>query len=587
MRIASPQVQQVLSLPVWIAGSYMVREFSKHLIGLTANQEGKGVKVAQRDKRSWQLSCALGQALEVSYEVYAFDPSVRSAWLGSERGFFNGTSLFLAAHGNEEAAHELEIEPTEATRGWHVHTGLEAVKMNSRGFGRYTACNYEALVDCPVEMGPQRSAKAPHGHWCGTFVCRGVEHEFVVAGAPAEFDGERLLRDTQTVCEAIIGMWHGKSAQPPMQRYVFMLNAVADGYGGLEHKNSTALIAKRADLPRQGVAKASEGYNTLLGLISHEYFHTWNVKRLRPAEFLRYDFGAEQYTELLWFFEGFTSYYDDLMLRRSGLISHATYLGLVQKAINQVLQTPGRAVQSVAQASFDAWVKYYRVDENTPNITVSYYAKGALVALCTDLKLRSITSGQACLDDVMRALWSLGVANGRGEGGPISEADVLQALVRCSSSSARTEGQLTKLWRKHLVEVVHGTAELPVPELLAEYGIGWDTDAAPLAQTLGLRIGEGAALLVKNVFLGGAAHAAGLASGDEVLAVELGAAKSSQCWRITSMEELALYAGRAKRLGLLVSRDRRVMRVELNVPPPAKVVRLSVRDAALAAHWLG
>jgi predicted metalloprotease with PDZ domain len=226
------------------------------------------------------------------------------------------------------------------------------------------------------------------------------------------FDGKRLLADTQKICETAIRFWHGEG-KPPFKSYVFMLNAVAtdDGYGGLEHRNSTALICGRRDLPRLGEARASEGYTTLLGLISHEYFHTWNVKRLRPAEFARYDYAQENYTELLWFFEGFTSYYDDLLLRRAGLIDDALPQAAQQNHQPGAANT-GPSVQTVAQASFDAWVKYYRQDENTPNATVSYYTKGSLVALCLDLTLRA--EGKATLDDVMRALWK------RCAGGPMT-----------------------------------------------------------------------------------------------------------------------------------------------------------------------
>ena len=175
-----------------------------------------------------------------------------------------------------------------------------------------------------------------------------------------------------------------------------------DGYGGLEHRSSTALIASRRDLPRLGEPRATDGYVTLLGLISHEYFHTWNVKRLRPAEFAHYDYKQENYSQLLWFFEGFTSYYDDLLLRRAGLIDDATYLKLLTKTCNQVLQTPGREVQSVAQASFDAWVKYYRQDENTANATVSYYTKGSLVALELDLTERMLIRSHEAAEMIQR-----------------------------------------------------------------------------------------------------------------------------------------------------------------------------------------
>ena len=202
-----------------------------------------------------------------------------------------------------------------------------------------------------------------------------------------------------------------------------MLNVVDDNYGGLEHRASTALICGRRDLPRLGETRTPEGYTTLLGLICHEYFHTWNVKRLRPAELARYDYTQENYTELLWFFEGFTSYYDDLLLRRADLIDDAAYLRLLNKALNQVLQAPGRLVQSVAEASFDAWVKYYRQDENTANATISYYTKGSLVALCFDLTLRA--QGQS-LDQALRAVWQ------RCSGGPMSEADFAQVLNEVS-----------------------------------------------------------------------------------------------------------------------------------------------------------
>ncbi len=208
-------------------------------------------------------------------------------------------------------------------------------------------------------------------------------------------------------------------------------------------------------MPRLGEAKTSEGYTTLLGLISHEYFHTWNVKRLRPAAFARYDYTRENYTDLLWFFEGFTSYYDDLLLRRAALIDDAVYVRLLNKTINQVLQAPGRKVQSVAQASFDAWVKYYRQDENTPNATISYYQKGALVALCIDLTLRR--EGKATLDDVMRALWQ------RCQGGPMQEADVLAVLQSLSGRS----------WAKEIKAWVHGTGELPLRPLAGVAGHSW------------------------------------------------------------------------------------------------------------------
>ena len=288
LTVSEPAAQQTVSLPVWIPGSYLVREFSKNLQNLSAKQGRRSLPITQQDKCSWAMACKSGQPLVLSYEVYAFDHSVRTAWLDSQRGFFNGTSLCLRVHGQEHAPHQLQLQSVKTQPDWQAATGLAPVKTDKKGFGLYQAAHYDELVDCPVELGT---------FWSGSFTACGIPHRFVVAGALPSFDGDRLLADTQKICEAAIRFWHGagKAAgqKAPHKNYLFMLNAVHDGYGGLEHQNSTALICNRSDLPRQTPPRTHEGYTTLLGLISHEYFHTWNVKRLRPAEFARYDYTRE------------------------------------------------------------------------------------------------------------------------------------------------------------------------------------------------------------------------------------------------------------------------------------------------------
>ena len=533
LTVAHPQEQQELSLPVWIPGSYLVREFSKNLQRLSA-QQGRRVPLLQLDKHRWRATCRTDRPLVLTYEVCAYDSSVRTAWLDASRGFFNGTSVCLRVHGQEDAPHALEVASTAATAHWSVATGLTPQSIDKRGFGVYAASHYDELVDCPVEMGT---------FWSGQFTACGVAHRFVVAGAAPSFDGKRLLADTQKICETAIRFWHGKG-KPPIKNYLFMLNAVHDGYGGLEHRNSTALICGRRDLPRTGEARASDGYTTLLGLISHEYFHTWNVKRLRPAEFSRYDYSQENYTELLWFFEGFTSYYDDLLLRRAGLIDDANYLKLLAKATNQVLQTPGRSVQTVAQASFDAWVKYYRQDENTPNATVSYYTKGSLVALCLDLTLRR--EGKTTLDDVMRALWK------RCAGGPMTEADLRTELAVQAGRSFDNE----------LDQWVHSTAELPLAELLAAHGVALKPEQPQLAQRLGLRVTENHSVQLKTVLRGGPAEKAGMAAGDEWLGLQV----QGQGWRIARLEDVAFYAGAATQVTAVVARDGRLLQLPMALP---------------------
>ena len=573
LTIARPAALQRVSLPVWIPGSYLVREFSKNLQSLQAYQGSRNpqpLAVEQLDKANWQIACAPDSALVLRYQIYAHDNSVRTAWLDASRGFFNGTSVCLKVEGQEALPHVLEIPAAKALDGWSLVTGLTPQTIDSRGFGRYQAADYDELVDSPVEMG---------AFWSGSFTARGVPHRFVVAGAADSFDGARLLADTQKICEAEIRFWHG-NRKPLHQNYLFMLNVVDDGYGGLEHRNSTALICNRKDLPRLGDAKTSDGYATLCGLISHEYFHTWNVKRLRPAEFEKYQYGQENYTELLWFFEGFTSYYDDLLLRRAGLLDNAGYLKRLTTTVNQVAQAPGRRVQSVAEASFDAWVKYYRPDENTPNATISYYTKGALVALCLDLTLRSEgrTTHENTLDDVMRALWK------QCKAGPMRELDVAAVLETLGLRSFAPE----------LAAWVHGRDELPLKILLEQHGVAVLDEPAQLAQRLGLRVAENHSIQVKTVLRAGAAEQAGFSAGDEWLGIELiGKPVSSKTaqrpdagWRLSKLDDLLLYAGDAAKVIALVARDKRLLRLELTLPPTATTWRLAVRNEARVNEWL-
>ncbi len=608
-----------LSMPVWIAGSYMVREFAKHIQQIEARQgaRGKALALTQINKNTWQASCTPGKPVWVRILVHAHDNSVRSAWLDADRGFFNPTSLCLRVHGLDDAPHRITLLPTPATAKWRVITGLEPdappkTAAERRGFCAYTAGGYEELADSPFELG--LPVEEGGRLWVGEFSARGTPHVFAVAGALPSFDGARLLADTQRICEAAIDFWHSPTGKParkgsaPMRRYAFMLNAVADGYGGLEHRHSTALIAKRGDLPAQSASGSStlsaahlpngEGYTRLLGLISHEYFHTWNVKRLRPAEFERYAFDAEQYTQLLWFFEGFTSYYDDLLLVRAGLIQPDHYLSLLEKTIQGVLAQPGRKAQSVAQASFDAWVKYYRPDSNSPNANVSYYTKGSLVALCFDLTLRS--EGRTTLDAVMRELYK------RTGGGPMSEAQFAKTLADLSGRSFAPE----------IAAWVHGTEELPLKALFGAHGVSLQTqrqaNSAGMAASLGLVVSEGHVVQVKAVIQGGVAHAAGFAAGDEWWALETPGAQgsgvqspasasrksaaapmtcaASNTWRIGSLQQLRQMALPGQALAALVVRDQRVLRLPLALPSPAQEAdtpRLALLDVAACTRWVG
>lgn len=522
LTVPAPEAQTWLTLPVWIPGSYLVREFGRHLSRLSARQGSREVGLTQVDKTTWVAECSGKTALTLSYEVYAFDPSVRTAYLDDRRGFFNPTSLCLSVMGREQQPHQVEI--ARLPKGWDVATG-----MTSTGKLRWQSADYDELIDHPFELG---------AFWRGEFVANGVPHEFVVAGAWPGFDGERLLADTQKICATQISFWHGRK-KPPFGRYVFMLYATEDGYGGLEHRASTALITNRRDLPRQGQPGLNDGYVKLLGLISHEYFHTWNVKRLKPAEFVPYDLSQENYTELLWFFEGFTSYYDDLLLLRSGLIDAPRYLKLVAQTWNGVRSTPGRHVQSVAESSFDAWVKYYRIDENSPNATISYYTKGALVALLLDLRLRQ--AGLGSLDDLMRGLWA------RCHGGAVAEIDILAEVDALGGAGLAQE---VHAW-------VHGRGDLPLEPALKAAGIQVGREAAGFSASLGLKLSESAVtgVHVKSVLAGGAAAAAGVSAGDELLAVN--------GWRVRRLDDAAQWLQAGQDFELTLARQQRLATVKV------------------------
>ncbi|MGM9488962.1 M61 family metallopeptidase [Ideonella sp. YS5] len=556
LTVPAPASDQVLSLPVWIPGSYMVREFGRHLSGLVARQGSREVPLTQLDKTSWRAETGGRGALTLEYDAYAFDTSVRTAYLDDSRGFFNSTSLCLRVHGQESHPHELRLAGLPS--GWEVATAMPPLPGVRNGFA---SADYDELVDHPFELGT---------FWRGRFEAAGVPHEFVVAGAWANFDGERLLADVKRLCAAHIAFWHGRG-KPPFERYVFLLNTVEDGYGGLEHRASTALLANRRDLPRQGQAAVGDGYLNLLGLISHEYFHAWNVKRLKPAEFMQLDYSRENYTRLLWLFEGFTSYYDDLMLRRAGLIDSARYLKLIARTINGVRATPGQRVQSVAEASFDAWVKYYRSDENTPNATVSYYTKGSLLALLLDLHLRQ--AGES-LDALMRRLWKAAPR------GAVTEELV---LAEVEALGGRKLADALAGW-------VHGRAELPLMPALAAAGIGHSEEKAGWSASLGLKLSEGpvTGVQVKAVLAGSAAAAAGVSAGDELLAID--------GWRIRRFDDAQQWGAESRPFELMLVRGQRVRTLTLRPLPVPALERTLVlapdaqaSPAALALRrgWLG
>jgi len=568
---------QAFVLPAWIPGSYMIRDFARHIVRLRAlDGAGRRVRVAKTDKHTWRCApLPPGTALSLAYEVYAYDLSVRAAHLDTTHGFFNGSSVFLLPLGHERAPCRIDLiaPPREArARDWRVATALEPAPGTARGgFGTYRCADYDELIDSPVEMGRFQR---------GSFAVQGVEHEIAVSGAVARLDMTRLTEDLALVCATHARLFEPRSRRPPFERYSFLAMAVDDGYGGLEHRRSTALLCRRDDLPFRGSATRTEGYRRFLGLASHEYFHAWNVKRIKPAAFCRYDLERENYTPLLWLFEGFTSYYDDLGLCRAGLLSQEQYLDALAGTLTTVTQRSGRLKQSLAESSFDAWIKYYKQDENAPNSIVSYYQKGALVAAGLDLTIRLQTGGKRSLDDLMRHFWRRWRAAGAEYAG-VAEEDVAPAL------EAATGLDLARPLR----DWTRATGEPDFAALLPQFGVRVERSAAldaPGFALLGCKLAGGGETRVSQVFDGSPAQAAGLSAGDQIVALDGLRAAGGQ------LDKLLTRCQPGDTVEILAFRRDELLRFEVRLatrPPQRWQLKAEPRGPAAARRlrdgWLG
>lgn len=511
IRIPNPDPKgQGLWLPDWIPGSYLIRDFARQVIKVNASCGGRQIGCEKIAKAEWLCDPCQGELL-LEYQVYAYDLSVRGAYLDNQRGFFNATSVFLAVKSQEQHACEVDIQPPRDERysDWKVATALLPNGAGELEFGSYRASDYDELIDHPVELGDFDVM---------SFEAAGVPHHFVLSGRH-NADLPRICKDLKRICETHADLFGGSL---PMDRYWFLTLALGDAYGGLEHRASTALVCKREDLPRKGVEGMDKGYRRFLGLCSHEYFHSWNVKRIKPLAFTPYVLDRENYTRLLWVFEGITSYYDDLGLVRSGLIKPEGYLELLANSITRVWQTPGRFRQTLAESSFDAWTKFYKQDENSPNTIVSYYVKGALAALALDLTIRRETAGKQSLDDVMGVVWERFGKTGVG-----MPEDGFEALVH----------EVTGLELKGFFDAaIRGVEDIPLQELLQDVGVDFTLrpaenaldqgghgarTATPVSRvSLGMKTrDENGRCKVATVMAESPAQLAGISPGDELVAV--------------------------------------------------------------------
>lgn len=536
-----------LFVPVWTPGSYLVREYSRHFGPVTATtRKGQRLPCEKLAKNRYRILLANDEgSVCVRWTVYAHELSVRTADVTAEHAYWNHACLLLWPVGGEALRAQITVM---FPSGWQLASGADCVAGTGKmppGEMRvaFPPRTLDEVLDAPVLIGRFR-----RHDW----VTLGVPHAIVLDGLAGVEPCATLVDDLQAIVQEAARVFGG---QLPYRRYVFLCLLTAAGHGGLEHADSTTLLASRTALI------GGDAYREFLALAAHELFHAWNVKRMRPAEFWRYDYERENYTGFLWLIEGWTSYYDDLLCLRAGISDRAQYLAAMAKNIEAMINAPGRRQQSLRESSFDAWIRFYRPDENTRNSSQNYYRNGAVAAMCLDLHLRLATAGTRCLDDVLRHLYAATYGSARG----YLLADVHEALASVAGPSAV----------ELLSALVDGPFDPPIAELLAPFGVGLVRRDSGRPQ-LGVNF-ESDSLVVSSVTAGTAADEGGLHPGDEILAVE-GLRVRSANW-----QEIWLAVARADApVRVLYSRRGVVGELSVRPQPSPGTVALEVR-AGLSA----
>ncbi|RUO22417.1 aminopeptidase [Aliidiomarina iranensis] len=579
-----------LRLPAWLPGSYMIRDFAKHVVAFSAERDGKPLLYSRPDKSTWQLeplqhseSDAKDAPIIINYKVYAFDLSVRTAWLDSEFGFFNPSALCLEVIETSDIAvaetslsnQPYQIEIIAPKKGspaddWQLATGMPCLNADKNGFGIYQAENYAAFIDYPFLLGPLTRVD---------FTAANIPHSLVLVGRHfANID--RLRADLKAICETQINFWQG---DVPFSSYEFLTMVVGNGFGGLEHRNSTALICSRHTLePAEKQLNAgmeSDDYLTFLSLCSHEYFHSWNVKQLRPKIFHPYELASEQYTEQLWFYEGVTSYLDDFFVQQSGVMSAEQFLQRLGQSLSRALRGKGPKRQSVLESSTLAWTTFYQQNENAQNAISSYYSKGAAIALLLDLMLRQASQHRCSLREVMNTLYqekrNIGTLHN----------DLIQAIAKVGNPAIAEQVQ----------QWLESTQALPIDIWLEQFGVSLSPNVAEqfslqpsLQPTLANQVALGAvlqekdnAIVVSRVFEDSAAALANIAVNDRLVAIDYLAANRNNLQRAFNRYQPG------ETVMVHIIRDDRLLQRELTwQAPQADCYALSINNEKTCKNWL-
>lgn len=471
----------VLKMPVWTPGSYLVREYSRHLQDWgVCDQDGNPLKWQKVSKNHWQIYSESATKITVSYRIFANELTVRTNHLDSSHGYFNGAALFLYVPGYEKHPIQVTIEPP---KNWIVTTILPTV---SHQINTFYAADFDTLVDSPFEIGTHRLYE---------FQVEGKSHQLAIWGE-GNLNPERLLTDFQKIITAESELFGGL----PYKRYLFLLHLYNQGFGGLEHKESCSLIYSRFGF------RNTDKYHRFMQLVAHEFFHLWNVKRIRPKALEVFDYEQENYTSSLWFSEGTTSYYDMVIPYRAGIFDVKGFLNAIAKDITRLQTIPGRLVQPLSESSWDTWIKLYRREPHSDNNQISYYLKGELVSFLLDLLIREKQGNQRSLDDVMRQMWS--------EFGQPEIGFTPEQLEQVIESIAETS--LRDFFQKYL----YGLDELPYNQYLEPFGLQLIAETTDETPYLGCKLAsEKGREIIKFVETGSPAEAAGLDIQDELLAI--------------------------------------------------------------------
>ncbi|QNF33032.1 M61 family metallopeptidase [Adhaeribacter swui] len=539
-----------VKMPVWTPGSYLVREYAKNVEGFTATANNQPIRFEKITKNTWRVYAAKAPQVKVTYKVYAFELTVRTSFLNAEHGYVNGASMFMYPDGLQNEASEIKVVPYKT---WKVvSTALPAVANQPFTF---RAANYDEVVDSPIEIG---------NHEVWQFEVNGVPHQVAMFGE-SNVNKEKFLADLKKVTSTaaqVIG-------EMPIDRYLFIIHNLPIGGGGLEHKFSTTLHVKKWSYG------SPAGYNSIMGLVAHEYFHLWNVKRLRPAGLGPFNYDAETYTNLLWVSEGFTSYYGSIIVRRSGFLTNEQYLKAQADDITALENAPGVRVQSAAEASFDAWIKYYRPNENSNNAGTSYYSKGSVIGLLLNLEIMYRTKGQKSLDDVMRQMYQQYYKKlDRG----FTEAEFKQAAE--SIAGVKLDAFFN--------DYVYGTKTPDYATYFNYAGLNFvNQNAGKQEAVLGAKFSlTSGRQIVTSVTRDGSAWKGGLNVNDEILALN--------GYRITDDVNQSLAGARpGQQINLLVNRDGQILNLEFPLVPTEirsyKITPLekpTKEQAKILANWL-